>query len=374
MPRKLTGVRRKRKGWQAYVEVRGKLYTRQYPLETPLSEIREWRATMKKRLGGRSSSPYGFAADVKTYLAAPEVTAMPSIKQRASHLALWVEALGKDRARGTITATEIEAVLQEWLVKLSPVTVDHRRTALLSLFVKLDGEDAANPVRATKKPKLPEPDARDIDYATIARILAAMPTEQSAKPGAVKQLSLAKLRAAVIAYTGIPPGSLIKIQRSDLDLEAGTFRLPDRAKGKGARARVLPLTAEGLAAFKAFDAANAYGEFAVEALSHSFKRAVRRVKADPRVRLYDLRHSFGAELYRRTGDLATVARFLGHADGSTVTTRYALGANADVDRAAADAFDAARAAEQVRGKIPNRTRKPARRRKRRIIKRLRKAS
>jgi hypothetical protein len=64
------------------------------------------------------------------------------------------------------------------------------------------------------------------------------------------------------------------------------------------------------------------------------------------MRLYDLRHSFGAELYRRTGDLATVARFLGHAPGSTVTARYALGANAHVDRAAAAAFDTARAAEQ----------------------------
>lgn len=374
MPRKLTGIRRKRKGWQAYVEVRGTLYTKQYPLDTPIAEMRAWRLSQKKKFGGRSSSLYGFEADVKTYLAAPEIAAMPSIKQRTAHLDLWLKALGADRGRSTITAAEIEEVLQQWLTGLSPVTVDHRRTALLSLFVKLDGDDAANPVRATKKPKLPEPDARDIDYATIAKILAVMPVEQSAKPGAVRPLSLAKLRAAVIAYTGIPPVSLAKVTADDVDLEAGTFRLPARQKGRGARARVLPLTAEGLAAFKAFHAANAYGDFAVEALSHSFKRAVRRVKADPRVRLYDLRHSFGAELYRRTGDLATVARFLGHADGSTVTTRYALGANAHVDRAAADAFDAARKAEQERAAIPTLPRKPARKRKHRINKRLRKAS
>jgi hypothetical protein len=40
-------------------------------------------------------------------------------------------------------------------------------------------------------------------------------------------------------------------------------------------------------------------------------------------------------LYRETRDLATVGRFLGHADGSKETLRYALGARRDVDIAAA---------------------------------------
>lgn len=375
MPRKLIGLRRKRAGWQAYVKVRGTTYTRQYPIETPLADMRAWRDAQKKKYRSTAAAPtaFGFEADVATYLKCPDVAAMPSIKQRTAHLGLWLDALGRDRARVTITPTEIEAVLQAWLVKLSAVTVDHRRTALLSLFVKLDGADGANPVRATNKPKLPEPDARDVDYLTIDRVLAAMPAEQSVKPGAVRRLSLAKLRATVIAYTGIPPGSLTKILRSDLDFAGGTFRSPARTKGKGARARILPLTAKGLAACRAFDAADAYGWFSVEALSHSFKRAVRRVPtAPPEMRLYDLRHSFGAEIYRRTGDLATVARFLGHAPGSAVTARYALGANAHVDRAAAEAFDAARAAEQV--SVDQASANAARVTKVRRVKRLRKVS
>lgn len=374
MPRKLIGLRRKRGGFQAYVKVHGVTYSRMFPLETPVAEMRAWRDTQKRKYGGRvrTTTAGSFEADVTTYLALPDVAAMPSIAQRTAHLALWLDALGRDRARITITATEIEAVLQTWLRTLSPVTVDHRRTALLSLFVKLDGEDAANPVRATKKPKLPDAEARDVDYLTIARILAAMPSAQSTKPGAGRKLSFAKLRAAVIAYTGMPPATLLKIQPADLDFTAGTFRSPPRTKGQGARARVLPLTAEGLDAFRAFHAAGAYGPFAVEALGHSFKRAARAVCGpDTRIRLYDLRHSFGAELYRRTGDLATVGRFLGHVAGSTVTARYALGANAHVDRAAADAFDAARAAEQP---IPADKPKAARRRKARRLKSLRKVS
>lgn len=373
MPRKLTGLRRKRGGWQAYVKVRGKTYTRQYPIETPLADMRAWRDTQKKKYRGATATAvaFGFEADVAAYVKLPDIAAMPSIKQRTAHLHLWLDALGRDRARVTITPTEIEAVLQGWLVKLSPVTVDHRRTALLSLFVKLDGADGANPVRATNKPRLPEAEARDVDYPTIARILEAMPAERSFKPGAVRRLSFAKLRATVIAYTGIPPASLLKILPADLDFRAATFRSPARLKGKGARGRILPLTADGLAAFRAFAAADAYGWFSVGALSHSFKRAVRSVPtAPPAMRLYDLRHSFGAELYRRTGDLATVARFLGHAPGSTVTARYALGANAQVDRAAADAFNTARTAEQTAA--PNAVPDAARSPKRRSVKRFQK--
>jgi integrase len=375
VPRKLTGLRRKRGGWQAYVKVHGKTYTRQYPLETPIADMRAWRDTQKKKHRGAQATPvaFGFEADVTAYLKLPDVAAMPSVTQRAAHLQLWLDALGRDRARVTITPIEIEAVLQTWLLTLSPVTVDHRRTALLSFFVKLDGADGANPVRATNKPRLPEPEARDVDYPTIARILDAMPTARSSAPGTVRKLSLAKLRATVIAYTGIPPASLLKMVRADLDLPGATFRSPARAKGQGARARILPLTADGLAAFRAFAAADAFGWFSVGALSHSFKRAVRSVPtAPPAMRLYDLRHSFGAELYRRTGDLATVARFLGHTPGSTVTARYALGANAQVDRAAADAFNAARAAEQLPPAIPQAAVEAARARKGRSRKRLRK--
>jgi hypothetical protein len=57
-----------------------------------------------------------------------------------------------------------------------------------------------------------------------------------------------------------------------------------------------------------------------------------------------LRHSVGADLYRTTGDIATVGRLLGHTPGSPVTEQYARGAHQDVDMAALAAFSARRAA------------------------------
>ena len=43
MRRKLIGIRRRRGGWRAEVRVRRKLYTKQFPLDTPIGEMRDWR-------------------------------------------------------------------------------------------------------------------------------------------------------------------------------------------------------------------------------------------------------------------------------------------------------------------------------------------
>lgn len=371
--RKLTGIFRQGRGWRVFVRVKGRLYADSFPLDTPLEELQAWRLKQIDEHGGAPTAAGSFGADVDEYLR--RVSAMPSYTQRAAHLALWLEALGRDRSRASITAADVDQVLQGWLRTLSPVTVRHRRTALQSLFVTLDGKSAKNPVRASANPRVPPPESRGIDYPTIARIIAAMPDQQDVKPGAVPRPALGKLRVAVLAYTGMPPAALQVLTAPDLDLDGGRVRIAGRKKGRGTAPRWVPLTADGIAALRAFDTAKAYGTFATEPLNRSFKRAVKRVGADPRARLYDLRHSFGMELYRVTRDLATVARFLGHAPGSNVTARYAQGANAAVDAAAVAAFNAARVAERKQKK-PGRRSQPQLQRaeKRRTRKHLPKAS
>lgn len=42
-PPKLKGIRRRRGGWSAQVRANGRLYSKQFPLSTPLSEICAWR-------------------------------------------------------------------------------------------------------------------------------------------------------------------------------------------------------------------------------------------------------------------------------------------------------------------------------------------
>jgi len=131
------------------------------------------------------------------------------------------------------------------------------------------------------------------------------------------------------------------------------FLWPASSKGKGVSARTVPLTLNGLAAFRAFDAENLYQRFSPSAVSHSFKRGARQVDGDETaIHLYSGRHTLGADLYRTTKDLATVGRMLNHAPGSRATAQYAQGANADVDRAAAAALTAARQVPPAAPKLP----------------------
>jgi len=336
MARKLAGIRRKRNVWQTYIRIDGQFYSKTWPLETPLSELRQWHETQITINATGDTRGGGFRADVTTYLA--RVSAMPTYAQREDHLTLWLAELGRDRAALSITSTEIDVVLQSWLETLAPGTVRKRRTALRSFFAKMYPH-AVNPVKATTNPPEPKAETRGIPYDVIERILAAMPDRRSTKPGRPVELNLAKIRARVIAYTGLPPGLLQTIQPADLNLRGGTVRVQPRHKGAGIEARTLPLTADGLAAFKQFHAAHAYGRFATTALNTSFKRACAHVGLT-RVHLYDLRHAFLTQLYRVTRDLATVARFGLHAEGSPITARYARGAHDAVDQAAAVAFSA----------------------------------
>ena len=93
------------------------------------------------------------------------------------------------------------------------------------------------------------------------------------------------------------------------------------------------------------DRAGGLVTFSGDALAKTYRSAARRaggalvdVNGAPITHLYDLRHSFGTAMYRKTGDLATVGRFLGHAKNSPLTARYAMGAERDVDLDAAAAM------------------------------------
>jgi integrase len=336
MARKPKGIRRKRNKWQAYVWTAQKFHSKTFPLMTPLEDMRQWQDAILARCSPRPVEHDSFAADIHHYLT--RRTAMPTYDQRAAHLALWAQELGRDRSRYSITTAEIEQVLDRWLQRLAPGTVRKRRTALQSFFIAMTGP---NPVKGAMNPKSPKAGARGLDYDTIERILAAMPEYRDTKPGEPPRVSLSRIRARVIAYTGLPPGILQAIQAHDLSFTRSTVQVCHRQKGGGLEARTLPLSSEALAAFKIFDAANAYGGFAIQSLNRSLQRACQRVGVDPRTfHLYDLRHSFLSQVYRTTRDTATVARLGLHAEGSPITARYTQAAHEDVDRAAVTAVSA----------------------------------
>lgn len=352
MPRKLKGIRRKGKGWQAFVRVAGKLRSKQFPIDHPVEKMRAWREQQIDLHGGRRAQAGTFRADVETFLTKPEIAAQPYVGQLARHLARWVQALDGTRSRAEIERDEIEHLIQGWLKRYAEPTVYHWRSALNLLYTTLDGAGAANPVKETTCPRSWIPKDHSVPFGKLAAIVAAMPDVCYPKKG-IRKPSIAKLVGRVIVEVGIRPADLLKVRRTDVDWSGSAFRWPASAKGRGTAARTVPLTPAGLAAFTALDAAGAFGAFDPAAVSHSFKRAARQVDGDDTpIHLYTGRHTLGADLYRATGDLATVGRMLNHAPGSRATPQYAQGANADVDRAAVQALSASRQVQDQQSGLP----------------------
>ena len=291
----------------------GGLKTKVFPPGTSLLLIREWRDTQRAtaQVIPRRKPASGFKADAETYLRA--VKGMASYQDRARDIQAWVAVFGQTPRR-QITAAAIQAQLAMW--DLSASSLNHRRTALMHLWRVLDGKTAANPVRDVPKRREPEATARGLSYAVIEAIFAAMPD------------SATKARLKVIAYTGIPHASLGRISRLDVSLEARTVYVPGREKGKGTRGRRLPLTDQGVEAFKALIRWDAFGKFSHSSMYKSFKLARDRVGVDgclKQVSPYWLRHSFASHVYAVTGDIRATQVLLGHST-QALTNRYTLAA------------------------------------------------
>ena len=247
---------------------------------------------------------------------------------------------------------------------LAASTVNHRLRALANLWTVLDGgRRAPNPVREVPEAEEPDHAPRAVPVAIVERILAALPDRGQGIRGQSRDaISKTKARLRVMAWTGIPPGTLGELQAGDVDLEAGTYQPPRRRKGRGSASRRKPLTARGIEAFRQLAAAAAWGPFSPQSARSSFKRACAEAQKQlaaedvtvdlSTLRPYDLRHTFATEALAATGDLAQVGRLLGHQSSKT-TARYAAAAIDAVLAAAVKRLDAALDGGRKSGETPD---------------------
>lgn len=337
------GIRRHGAGWQAVAKVRGERAYSQWPLETRLSEIREWqqdkRAELRTLLPKTAAGT--FPHEAEKYLRLPSVIAMPTFDERARHIREWVARVGAVRRR-RLTAADVERHRDAMLAEgLAGASVNKRLRALSNLWTKLDGRRAPNPVLEVAECDEPEPEARGLPYPIIETILAAIPDTAIGvkKDGTrttgrnVARPSKTKARLRVIAYTGLAHAQLKLLTPADVDLEAGTMRVRARRKGKRKRraqdrprATVLPLTPQAIDAFKTFDALGCWGPFSNSSMWKAFQRACATLKIDGAgLSPYWFRHSFGTAVYSVTRDLRATGALLGHRHPRT-TERYTLAA------------------------------------------------
>ena len=353
MTRRPTGIQRTTIGHRAYVRVRGVLHTKRFPPDATPTEMQNWRqATRVDVLRSLARTPRSrgtFGEDVDAYL--KSVKTMPSYVDRENDLDAWLAALGSGRSRHTITSAEIRTALQQWRVNgrkdgkpLSESACNHRRSALMHVFTVLNGKAGANPVREVPKFREPDPEPRGVSFAQLRKAFNAMPESKT------------KARVLIMAYTGLPHATLMRLTPGMVDLRARTVTVPRRRKGQGTKTRVLPLQPEAIKAFRLLDRYDGWGSFSRDSLRRSLRRAC-ATAGIPLIRGYDLRHSFGTAVYAASGDIRAVQALLDHSDVK-LTERYTLGA---VDERMKAALSAMR---KVATPVASRKKKPKRRARR----------
>jgi len=305
-------------GLSAVVKVGKRQKEKRFPKGTPIKEIREWQTNMRAALTkkrGKARGPVGrgtFASDVERFLAT--VTKRPSYGSAQACLNAWAEAFG-DRRRSTITLADYQAVMDGWQRtedhpdgRYSGSMLNHCKDWLVELYRTLDEcEDADNVATKLRRHAQAPPEPRAIPDDIVDEILDAMLP------------SKARACCKVLAHVGMPPARQRRLKPTQLDLKNKTVFLVRRRKGGGTEEKTFPLTAKGVAAFEEFVAMNAWGGVKKESIYTSFLRGVgaanrARAKAGlpliPPLRPYDLRHTFGAKVYRKTGDLGAAAALL----------------------------------------------------------------
>ena len=340
--------------YRVYARVRGQYVSKVYPADTPLEGaggLKEAREALKvderrRQDAGQAAAPPDdgtFRAAALRYLRA--VTAMPTYTERVRDIALWVAEFG-GRPPQSITPAEIRAVRDRWLTvgpkmvqrwattrtsdpktgklrrartweptvaPLSASVVNHRLRALENLYsVLANDKHARNPVRQVPEAEETQGPPRALPLEVVRAILAALPE------------SKVKARLLTLAWTGIPPMTLQRMDATMVHAATSSAWVPGRKKGKGGKGREMPLAPDGLAALQevirqdAFTGANrdrsnmrrAFRLACQKVMKEWTKKGVEGVDLT-RCTPYALRHSIAALVYHRTGDIKATGGLLG---------------------------------------------------------------
>ena len=302
-----------------------------------LKEIRAWQDQAEAKLAdliARGVAARGtLDGDRLEYLATARLS--PTCrKQRELQLTWWCNQKGDDgrrlgdRRRYALRAPELERVWNR-APSASASTKNKYRTAMFQLWTKLDGPDAPNPMRNLLPHQEPDALPRGLDYQVVRTILRHVPTKFGRKTRRME----ARLR--VFAYAPVTPAQIKLLEPGDLDLDGPhpSVLVRGRRKGKGAEPRRKPLFPEAVEALRLFVQVGAWGPFSTSSLRKTFIRArnaaeVELHQVDPtvdlsKVRLYDLRHSFGSLIFKATGSQSVTGDMLDHKHERT-TRRYTL--------------------------------------------------
>lgn len=332
--------------------------------EADLRRMERWQLHTRAELLGDQplkASRDSLKASVPRFLAT-----MPTGAPRHDYeklLDVWCHTSLGEMPRHLIRRAHVLTQFAQWEAEgYAAGTMNQRLRALRKLYEVLDADDefAINPCAKIRKFTEPEPQERGASYDILEGILACIPDIGfAAKRGSKRPpYNKSKIRLRVMAWTGLPPAQIRKIRAEHIRWAEKELDVMPRRKGKGVKARRLPLLEEAVAALRDLQTAGGFGGFSNAAPWNAWQRAKKRYLTAAQDRLtheqydalaaiviplrpYDLRHSYAAMIYETTGNQYAVKDLLLH--GSLQTSeRYIKRAVIAVSRSAIAAVQAGR--------------------------------
>lgn len=264
-----------------------------------LSEaVEEWLKSLEKR-GSRSHESYRNSMGI--YIL-PELGSLPVTRVTSARIMEWRDAMA---------------------VRFAPATVNGALTCLSSAFtyfVKRQWLDR-NPCRGVERVERPERDYRWIQTREeINRLLLHL-------PGDIRDI------IALMLGSGLRVDEVLCLHHADIELDRRLIVVQRGSKGtvKSGRVRRVPILDAVLPMLRQ-RALRRGGDTLLfpgkdgkrrsqAGVRDAFKLAVKRAGLDPKLRLYDCRHTFASHWVANGGDIFALSKVLGH-HSVTVTERF----------------------------------------------------
>lgn len=328
------GVYRDQYGLAATVKVARVQREQRFPPDHPLDAIEAWRARIRSELLDdqqeqqtiETPAPLRgtFAGDVPKFLKL--ITARVAYASDRSHLKAWLPHIGPI-PRTAIRASHVRTAITAWHdAGKSARTIRHRIRVLRELYHALDGAHARPPLKGIKLPSVNAPAPTPASHKMIKAVAASLKKGITSQKRCGPKRTLATVHYAepakayarflVRATTGQRPSQIMRAERSDVDL---VRRIWFVRPGKGGLMVPMPLDVEMVKAWKAFIAADAWGDFD----ARSFSKTIRRHGWPTNIRPYTLRHTFAIDHLLAGTSIGDVQGLLGHRQIETTRKHYA---------------------------------------------------
>lgn len=310
-----TGIYRDEFSIRGVVNIAAGRKEKRFDFHTPLKDIKRWRNEMivklerlhpQKRAGaiGRGT----FSADVAKYL---KHLAIASWNSRRSELRAWEAEFGRVR-RSRITEDHVKKAIKKWTdAGVPPKTITNRIIALNALYHTLDGADAWTPLDNVPRPKLRKRKPLRVSVDVIIAVERKLREAGDPKTHA---------RYMVINACGARPVFVKRAAPEDVNLERRRWNVPAAKEGEPIE---LYLNDDMLAAWRAFIAADAWGDFN----SQEYAQKLRAAGWPAHIPPYNAKHTFGQELAELGFSREDIGDWYGHAPGSESTKIYTGSAN-----------------------------------------------